>query len=74
MAGVKDGIWKPGNNWYISVKVKSRRRVKSFGRDRKAAELVLGEILKHRAVMNVTKRSSKHRWLCVHDKDRSAYR
>ena len=36
MAGVKDGIWKRGNNWYISVKVNGRRRVKSFGRDRKA--------------------------------------
>ncbi len=47
MAGVKDGIWKRGNNWYISVKVNGRRRVKSFGRDRKAAELALAEILKH---------------------------
>lgn len=41
MAGVKDGIWKRGNNWYISVKVNGRRRLKSFGRDRKAAELAL---------------------------------
>lgn len=54
MAGVKDGIWKRGNNWYISVKVNGRRRVKSFGRDRKAAELALAEILKHRAVANAT--------------------
>ena len=54
MAGVKDGIWKRGNNWYISVKVIGRRRVKSFGRDRKAAELALAEILKHRAVANAT--------------------
>jgi len=41
MAGVKDGIWKRGNNWYSSVKVNGRRRVKSFGRDHKAAELAL---------------------------------
>lgn len=54
MAGVKDGIWKRGNNWYVSVKVNGRRRVKSFGRDRKAAELALAEILKHRAVANAT--------------------
>lgn len=27
MAGVKDGIWKRGNNWYNSVKVNGRRRV-----------------------------------------------
>lgn len=54
MAGVKDGIWKRGNNWYISVKVNGRRRVKSFGRDRKTAELALAEILKHRAVANAT--------------------
>ena len=54
MAGVKDGIWKRGNNWYISVKVNGRRRVKSFGRDRKSAELALAEILKHRAVANAT--------------------
>lgn len=54
MAGVKDGIWKRGNNWYISVKVNGRRRVKSFGRDRRAAELALAEILKHRAVANAT--------------------
>ncbi len=54
MAGIKDGIWKRGNNWYISVKVNNRRRVKSFGRDRKAAELALAEILKHRAVANAT--------------------
>lgn len=54
MAGVRDGIWKRGNNWYISVKVNGRRRVKSFGRDRKAAELALAEVLKHRAVANAT--------------------
>ncbi|MBX9670288.1 MAG: hypothetical protein K2X93_21990 [Candidatus Obscuribacterales bacterium] len=54
MAGVKYGIWKRGNNWYISVKVNGRRRAKSFGRDRKAAELALAEILKHRAVANAT--------------------
>ncbi len=54
MAGVKDGIWKRGSNWYISVKVNGRRRTKSFGKDRKAAELALAEILKHRAVAHAS--------------------
>ncbi len=54
MAGVKDGIWKRGNNWYISVKVNGRRRTKSFGKDRKAAELALAEVLKHRAVAHAS--------------------
>src|SRR5215470_10336544 len=54
MAGTKDRILKRGNNWYICVKVNGKRRVKSFGRDRKAAELALAEILKYRALGHAT--------------------
>ncbi len=47
---LKNGLYRRGKSWYINVKANGTRYRKSFGSDRKAAELALAEIRKHRAV------------------------
>lgn len=49
---LKNGLYKRGSSWCIDIEVNGKRYRKSFGSDKKAAELVLAEIRKQRAVGN----------------------
>jgi len=51
---LKNGVYRRGSSYYIQVKVNGTRHRKSFGPDRKKAELVLAEIKKQRAFARVT--------------------
>lgn len=52
--GVKDGLYKRGNNWYIHVKVNGKKHRRCIGPDKAKAAAVLAEIKKERAVFRVT--------------------
>lgn len=43
---LKNGIFKRGSSWYINVEIKGKRYRKSFGRDKRAAELAIAELRK----------------------------
>ncbi len=47
---VKNGLYKRGRSWYVHVKVNGTNVRKSFGSDKRAAELALAEVRKQRAV------------------------
>ncbi len=47
---LRNGIYRRGNSFYINVKANGERFRKSFGSDKRAAELALAEIRKQRAV------------------------
>ena len=47
MSKVRNGIYKRGGSWYILYKVDGQQFRKSYGADRKAAEVALAEIKRH---------------------------
>ncbi len=49
---VKNGLYKRGDSWYILFKIDGKQYRKSFGTDRKKAELALAEIRKQIALGN----------------------
>ncbi|HEY9869980.1 MAG TPA: site-specific integrase [Candidatus Obscuribacterales bacterium] len=50
MPTIKNGLYRRGNSWYICVKANGKQIRKSFGSDKRAAELALLEIRKQRVV------------------------
>ena len=50
LSKVRNGIYKKGNSWYTLHKIDGQQFRKSYGPDKKAAELALAEVKKHIAV------------------------
>ena len=53
MERVKKGIYRRGDSYYIRIEIKGQDIRKSFGPDKRAAELALAELIKQRSVSRV---------------------